>query len=178
MSHLTHPLTSCIMTDRRGISTPPMQRRCTGIMRRFELVDEGFRRHEQARLPLRATASSVGYDFFSPEGVVIPPMGMVMIWTDVKARFESDEALLINVRSSMGKQPVMLANTQGWVESDYYSNPDNDGNIGIRLLNLGDKPYAIERGQRIAQGMFIKYLVAENCNSDCERMGGMGSTGK
>ena len=147
-------------------------------MIRFELVDDKFRKNETAQLPLRATAHSVGYDFFSPVDIEIPPMSAAMIWTDVKARFGSDEALLINVRSSMGKQPVMLANTQGWIESDYYSNPDNDGNIGIRLFNLGQTPYKIERGQRFAQGMFIKYLIAENCNSDSERVGGIGSTGK
>ena len=147
-------------------------------MIRFEIVDDKFRKNETAQLPLRATAHSVGYDFFSPVDVEIPPMSAVMIWTDVKARFGPDEALLINVRSSMGKQPVMLANTQGWIESDYYSNPDNDGNIGIRLFNLGQTPYKIERGQRFAQGMFIKYLIAENCNSDSERVGGIGSTGK
>lgn len=147
-------------------------------MRRFELVADAFRRHAGARLPLRATAHSVGYDFFAPEDVTIAPMSAAMIWTDVKACFGEDEALLINVRSSMGKQPVMLANTQGWIESDYYSNPDNDGNIGIRLFNLGDTPYRIERGHRIAQGMFVKYLVADNCNSDSERIGGIGSTGK
>lgn len=147
-------------------------------MIRFEIVDDKFRKNETARLPLRATAHSVGYDFFSPVDIEIPPMSAEMIWTDVKARFGPDEALLINVRSSMGKQPVMLANTQGWIESDYYSNPDNDGNIGIRLFNLGQTPYKIERGQRFAQGMFIKYLIAENCNSDSERVGGIGSTGK
>ena len=147
-------------------------------MIRFEIVDDKFRKNETARLPLRATARSVGYDFFSPVDVEIPPMSAAMIWTDVKARFGPDGALLINVRSSMGKQPVMLANTQGWIESDYYSNPDNDGNIGIRLFNLGQTPYKIERGQRFAQGMFIKYLIAENCNSDSERVGGIGSTGK
>ena len=147
-------------------------------MIRFEIVDDKFRKNETARLPLRATARSVGYDFFSPADVEIPPMSAAMIWTDVKAQFGPDEALLINVRSSMGKQPVMLANTQGWIESDYYSNPDNDGNIGIRLFNLGQTPYKIERGQRFAQGMFIKYLIAENCNSDSERVGGIGSTGK
>lgn len=147
-------------------------------MIRFEIVDDKFRKNETAQLPLRATTRSVGYDFFSPVDVEIPPMSAAMIWTDVKARFGPDEALLINVRSSMGKQPVMLANTQGWIESDYYSNPDNDGNIGIRLFNLGQTPYKIERGQRFAQGMFIKYLIAENCNSDSERVGGIGSTGK
>ena len=147
-------------------------------MIRFEIVDDKFRKNETAQLPLRATAHSVGYDFFSPVDIEIPPMSAAMIWTDVKVRFGPDEALLINVRSSMGKQPVMLANTQGWIESDYYSNPDNDGNIGIRLFNLGQTPYKIERGQRFAQGMFIKYLIAENCNSDSERVGGIGSTGK
>lgn len=147
-------------------------------MIRFEIVDDKFRKNETAQLPLRATAHSVGYDFFSPVDIEIPPMSTAMIWTDVKARFGPDEALLINVRSSMGKQLVMLANTQGWIESDYYSNPDNDGNIGIRLFNLGQTPYKIERGQRFAQGMFIKYLIAENCNSDSERVGGIGSTGK
>ena len=147
-------------------------------MIRFEIVDDKFRKNETAQLPLRATAHSVGYDFFSPVDIEILPMSAAMIWTDVKARFGPDEALLINVRSSMGKQPVMLANTQGWIESDYYSNPDNDGNIGIRLFNLGQTPYKIERGQRFAQGMFIKYLIAENCNSDSERVGGIGSTGK
>lgn len=148
------------------------------LMRCFELVDARFRRNAQARLPLRATAHSVGYDFFSPVDVEIPPMGSVMIWTDVKARFGEDEALLINVRSSMGAQPVMLANTQGWIESDYYSNPDNDGNIGIRLFNLGATPYRIAQGQRFAQGMFVKYLAADNCNADAPRLGGLGSTGK
>lgn len=147
-------------------------------MRRFELVEERFRKNAEARLPLRATARSVGYDFFAPDDVEIPPMGMVMIWTDVKACFGEDEALLINVRSSMGAQPVMLANTQGWIESDYYSNPQNDGNIGIRLFNLGATPYRIARGQRFAQGMFVRYLAADNCNSDGARMGGLGSTGR
>ena len=74
--------------------------------------------------------------------------------------------------------PLCWPIRQGWIESDYYSNPDNDGNIGIRLFNLGQTPYKIERGQRFAQGMFIKYLIAENCNSDSERVGGIGSTGK
>ena len=147
-------------------------------MRRFEIVDDKFRKNADVRLPYRATAYSAAYDFFSPVDIEIAPMSAAMIWTDIKACFESDETLLINVRSSMGKQPVMLANTQGWIESDYYSNPDNDGNIGIRLFNLGQTPYRIERGQRFAQGMFIKYLTAENCNGDAVRVGGMGSTGK
>ena len=149
------------------------------MSRYFEVVSKAYRQTTGTiPLPNRATKSSIAYDFYSPIDTVINPMQSVMIWTDVKAEFNTDEALLINVRSSMGKYPVMVANTQGWIESDYYSNPDNDGNIGIRLFNLGNEPYEIKAGDRIAQGMFIKYLEADNGNTDIERQGGFGSSGK
>ena len=147
--------------------------------RYFEIVNDTYRKTKSnITLPTRATKSSIAYDFYSPVDTVINPMQSVMIWTDVKAKFNTDEALLINVRSSMGKHPIMIANTQGWIESDYYSNPDNDGNIGIRLFNLGTESYVIKAGDRIAQGMFIKYLEADNGNTDTERQGGFGSSGK
>lgn len=147
--------------------------------RYFKVVTNSYRKTAgDITLPTRATKSSIAYDFYAPIDTIILPMQSIMIWTDVKAKFNPDEALLINVRSSMGKQPIMLANTQGWIESDYYSNSDNDGNIGIRLFNLGATPYEIKAGDRIAQGMFIKYLVADNGNTDVKRQGGFGSSGK
>ena len=149
------------------------------MSRYFEVVSDTYRKTiGDITLPTRATKSSIAYDFYSPINITIKPMQSVMIWTDVKAKFNDDEAFLINVRSSMGKHPVMIANTQGWIESDYYSNADNDGNIGIRLFNLGDDPYYITAGERIAQGMFIKYLTADNGNTDVQRTGGFGSSGK
>lgn len=72
----------------------------------------------------------------------------------------------------------MLANTQGWIDSDYYSNEDNDGNIGVFLKNISDKEITIERGERIAQGMFINFLISDNGNTDDIRKGGFGSTNK
>ena len=147
--------------------------------RYFKVVTNSYRKTAgDITLPTRATKSSIAYDFYAPIDTIVLPMQSVMIWTDVKAKFNPDEALLINVRSSMGKQPIMLANTQGWIESDYYSNSDNDGNIGIILFNLGATPYEIKAGDRIAQGMFIKYLVADNGNTDVKRQGGFGSSGK
>lgn len=147
--------------------------------RGFEVVSDNFRKTTgDIRLPERATEHSIAYDFFSPVDIVIMPMQPTMLWSDIKAYFNTDEALIINVRSSMGKQPIMIANTQGWIESDYYSNKDNDGNIGFRFLNLGDKPYYIHAGDKIGQGMFINYLVADNGNTDVKRTGGFGSTGK
>ena len=147
--------------------------------RYFEVVSDKYRKNKgEITLPTRATKSSIAYDFYSPVAVTIPPMQSVMIWTDVKAHFNENEALLLNVRSSMGKHPVMIANTQGWIESDYCNNLDNDGNIGCRLFNLGTEPYVINVGDRIMQGMFIKYLVADNGNTGNTRQGGFGSSGK
>ena len=147
-------------------------------MRRFEVVSDKYRKNNvDIKLPTRATKNSIGYDFYSPIAVDIEPMHSQMIWTDIKAIFNSDEALIINVRSSMGKQPVMIANTQGWIESDYANNPDNDGNIGFRLFNLGDTIYTVRVGDRIGQGMFIKYLTTDDDNATSTRNGGFGSTG-
>ena len=135
--------------------------------------------HKPTFLPTRATNRSAGYDFYLKDDVTIKPGQTVFQQTDVKCKLSRDEVLLLFIRSSIGiKQKLVLANGTGVIDADYYGNADNDGNIGIRLFNLGQTPYKIERGQRFAQGMFIKYLIAENCNSDSERVGGIGSTGK
>ena len=149
------------------------------MSRYFEVVNDNHRKTTgEITLPKRATRTSIAYDFYSPIDVTIEPNKSYLIWTDVKAKFNDDEALIINVRSSMGKQPMMLANTSGWVESDYFSNPDNDGNIGINLRNLGNTPYIIQKGDRIAQGMFINYLTVDDDDATAERLGGFGSSGK
>ena len=147
-------------------------------MRYFEVVKDEFRKNPEVeiKLPTRATEHSAAYDFYSPVNVTIQPNEMAMIWTDVKASMYYDNVLLLNVRSSMGKHPIMIANTQGWIDSDYYSNVDNDGNIGIRLLNLGKTPYEIKIGDRIAQGMFVKFGTVKNDNAKGVRAGGFGST--
>ena len=129
-------------------------------------------------MPTRATKHSIAYDLYSPVDITIQPHTSEMFWTDIKAYFGTDEALLINVRSSMGKIPIMIANTQGWIESDYADNPSNEGNIGMRLYNLGEEPYHIAAGDRIAQGMFIKYLTTDDDHASAERVGGIGSSGK
>ena len=147
-------------------------------MRFFEVVKDELRKNPEVeiQLPTRATEHSAAYDFYSPVNVTIQPNEMAMIWTDVKASMYYDNVLLLNVRSSMGKYPIMIANTQGWIDSDYYSNVDNDGNIGIRLLNLGKTPYEIKIGDRIAQGMFVKFGTVKNDDAKGVRSGGFGST--
>lgn len=149
-------------------------------MRYFKVVKDEFRKNPNVdiELPTRATEYSAGYDFYSPVDIVIQPNESVMIWTDVKAHMYYDNALFIIPRSSMGKQPIMIANTVGLIDSDYYSNESTDGNIGFRLLNLGNTPYKIKKGDRIGQGIFVKYGTVKNDNTKEVRSGGFGHTGR
>lgn len=148
--------------------------------RGFEVVKDGMRKTKGAvMLPKRSTSESAGYDFYLPYDIVISPRGCTgIIPTDIKAYMQEGEVLMLYVRSSVGiKKGLVLANGTGIVDMDYYSNPDNDGNIGVALRNETDVPVILKRGERIMQGIFVKYLVADNGNTDNVRDGGFGSTG-
>ena len=150
-------------------------------MRKFEVVREDAIQYGviPSKMPMRATKHSAGYDIYSPIDVVIEPKSMQMIWTNIKAKFESDEVLLLCVTSGMGKHQIMLANTLGIIDCDYYGNISNDGNLGFRLYNFGDTPYEIHIGDKIGQGVFMKYLtVDDEAEITNERVGGFGSTVK
>ena len=143
----------------------------------FEVVTEDKRKTEGAiTLPTRGSSKAMAYDFYANKDYTINPGEVAKIWTDVKAYMSDNECLIINVRSSMGGK-FMLANTSGWIDGDYYSNPDNDGNIGVFLKNISNEVQTINKGDRIAQGAFFNFLVADNGNTDSVRIGGFGSTG-
>lgn len=135
---------------------------------------------ENAVKPRRGTKHSAGYDFISPVEIIIPAQGMAKIPTGIKVAMEDDEILSIYPRSSIGfKTGIRLANTVGIVDSDYYNNSDNEGHIFIKFYNPTDKNYPINVGDKIAQGIFTKYLIVDDEDEiSTERSGGLGSTGK
>lgn len=148
-------------------------------IRGFEPVIEEMRKETtEYFLPVRGTKKSAGYDISSPVDVIIEPHSSVLIWLNIKSYMLDDEVLEVYVRSSTAiKRDLILKNTVGIIDSDYYSNESNDGNIGICLYNTTYAPREIKKGERIAQGIFKKYLVADDdvCLKD-ERTGGIGST--
>ena len=147
------------------------------MTRGFEVVREDMRRTSgDVTLPTRGSRNSMAYDFYANDNYNILPNQIAKIWTDVKAYMGENECLIINVRSSMGGK-FMLANSSGWIDADYFDNESNDGNIGVFLKNISDKPILISKGNRIAQGAFFNFLVADNGNTDEVRDGGWGSTG-
>jgi dUTP pyrophosphatase len=146
------------------------------MTRGFEVVRPDMRRTDrEVTLPTRGTSRAMAYDFYANANYTVKPNEIVKIWSDVKAYMGDDECLILNVRSSMGGK-FMLANSQGWIDSDFYGNESNDGNIGIFLKNISNETLEIKRGDRIAQGAFFNFLVADNGNTDNERKGGWGST--
>lgn len=134
--------------------------------------------YEKHQLPKRGSKNSAGYDFFSPINEIIPAHGTAKIPTGVKAYMQSDEVLMMYPRSSIGfKTNIRLSNTTGVIDSDYYNNPDNEGHIWIKFYNPTDNDFSIAIGDKIAQGIFTKFLT---CGEEIaeERNGGLGSTGK
>lgn len=145
-------------------------------MRKFEKVsydDTGI-------LPTRADLGSAGHDFYTPIDLEIKPGEIVKFNTNIKVIMEPDEVLLLFVRSSIGiKKNLMLCNGTGVIDSTYYNNPDNEGNIIGALFNYGNETQYIKAGERVIQGVFVKYLITDNDKplSD-KRIGGVGSSGK
>ena len=151
-------------------------------IRGFEVVKNEMRKNPEViiELPRRNDIGSCGYDIKSPINTVIKPNEQLLIWSDIKAYMLIDEALEANTRSSNGtKKGVILSNIIGWIDSTYYENPDNDGNIGICLKNTGNEDFIINIGDKIAQVKFSKYLTVDNDNPiNSKRIGGFGSSGK
>ena len=145
-------------------------------MRCFEIVSDYI--CEDIKLPTRKTKTSAGYDIESARDVIISPGCTELIPTGLKAYMNDDEFLAIHVRSSVGiKRGLVLANGTGIIDSDYYNNLDNEGHIMIALLNFGKETVTLDKGERVAQGIFSKYLITNDDDATGVRTGGIGSTG-
>ena len=149
-------------------------------MIKFEIVSPQHRKSNGTpHLPSRATKHSAGYDIYTPVDIMIAPHGRCVIPTDIKVAMEEDMVFLIYIRSSVGiKRGVVISNGTGVIDSDYYNNPDNEGNIHLALTNTTDEPVEIQAGERIAQGVFVKYYTTNDDSVETTRVGGIGSTSK
>lgn len=147
-------------------------------MRGFELI-EGM----NGELPIKATIHSAGVDFIASSDITIPAFRFkgqaTLVPTGVKAFMQKDEYLQIFARSSIPVNlGLIMSNGVGIVDADYYNNPKNEGHIMIEFNNLTNEHITIEKGTRIAQGIFNKVLPVTHgvrLKNDT-RNGGFGST--
>lgn len=129
-------------------------------------------------LPKRSTNNSMGYDFYLPIDIEIKCNQVVKIPTGIKVSMYEDEFLAIYDRSSTGfKYNVRMCNQVGLIDADYYNNIDNEGHIWIALQNHSNDDYIFNKGDRLVQGVFQKYLIVESDEELIDiRKGGLGST--
>lgn len=130
-------------------------------------------------MPERKTKMAAGYDICLPQDVTIKAHTLQMVPTGVKAYMQDDEFLGVHIRSSMAvKKGLALVNNVGIIDADYYNNEDNEGHIMLGLYNTTDSDVTLAKGERVAQGIFYKYLTADGDSTEATRSGGFGSTGE
>ena len=157
--------------------------------RGFEIVSKYL--NQGLIIPKRATDGSAGYDFSSAVDITIPSiwkqskedsdiLASTLVATGIKAYMPENEYLmLVNRSSNPLKRNLTLPNGIGIIDSDYYDNPNNEGEIFVQLINYGLKDYEIKKGERIAQGIFSNYQTIDDEEKSLnKRTGGFGSTGE
>lgn len=149
-------------------------------MKRGFKIAKGFENLD-INLPKRSTKYSAGYDFEAAEDIIIPAGSEIptLIKTGIKAYMEEGEVLMLFNRSSNPKKKgLVLANSVGVIDKDYYENEDNDGHIMFAFLNIKKEDVEIKKGERIGQGVFMNFNTSDDDNAEGERKGGFGSTNK
>lgn len=148
-------------------------------IRGFE-VAKGFE-NKGINMPVRKTKFSAGYDIEAAEDCVIPVFKAgqkpTLVKTGLKAYMQEDEYLMLCNRSSNPfKKGLVLSNSIGIVDADYYGNSDNDGAFMYAFYNVFDHDVEIKKGDVIGQAIFKKYEIIDEDVAEGERVGGFGST--
>lgn len=130
-------------------------------------------------LPAYATALAAGLDVRADNAapVVLPPLGRALIPTGLYLEIPAGYEVQVRPRSGLAaKRGVTVLNAPGTIDADYR------GEVCVILVNLGEEPFVVERGERIAQLVLARHEVIEWEESGelaaSERgAGGFGSTG-
>jgi len=136
-------------------------------------------------LPSYATAGAAGADIranLRPQdramGFILDPMHRAIVPTGLRMEIPAGFEVQIRPRSGLAlKHGITLPNTPGTIDSDYR------GPLGVLLINLGDEPYTIRHGDRIAQLIVAPVVQARfetvaGLTATARGDGGFGSTGR
>ena len=136
-------------------------------------------------LPHYATAGAAGADIranlpheMRATGLTLQPMERRIVPTGLRVRIPDGFEIQIRPRSGLAlKHGITLPNTPGTIDSDYR------GPLGVLLVNLGDTPYVVSHGERIAQMIVApvvqaRFDLVETLDDTTRGAGGFGSTGR
>lgn len=142
-----------------------------GIEVRLEKV------HPEAIVPIYATSGAAAADLHSVENYDLPINARLLVKTGWKMALPDDYVGLINPRSGMAlKERITVLNAPGTLDRDYR------GEVGVIVINHSDRYYKIEKGQRVAQILFVRYdqakfSIVEKLDDTIRGENGFGSTG-
>ncbi|MEV4932840.1 dUTP diphosphatase [Sphingobium sp. LMA1-1-1.1] len=128
-------------------------------------------------VPAYATAHAAGLDVVSAEDVTLAPGGRHAVATGFAMAIPEGYEVQVRPRSGLAlKHGISLPNTPGTIDADYR------GELKVILINLGEEPFVIARGDRIAQLVAAPVQVArfaevEELDETARGAGGFGSTG-
>ena len=128
-------------------------------------------------LPKRQTEGAAAFDLTAREAVTIAPGTVGYVPLNVAVEAPADHFLLIAARSGTHKKGIMMANGLGIIDPDYSGNDDE---IKAAYFNFSTAPVPIEKGERIAQGTFVKISHPDWIEVDemeNKTRGGFGTTG-
>lgn len=140
--------------------------------------EEIMKLYDSIQLPKRATKGSAGYDFKSYFDYTLEPGETILIPTGIRCIINYDWFLAILPRSGHGfKYRIQLDNTVGVIDADY-SESKNEGHIMVKMTNDSktNKTLSLTTQDGFAQGIFLRYGLAEEDAVVTQRNGGFGST--
>ena len=135
--------------------------------------------HNNAILPKYQSIGAAGADIYAcvDTPIVLQPMERQRVPTGLAFAVPEGHEVQIRARSGMGlKHGITMVNGIGTIDSDYR------GEVGVLLINLGNEPFTIEPGMRIAQMVLSKYeridwQEVNRLDETARGAGGFGSTG-
>ncbi len=128
-------------------------------------------------LPAYATDGAAGMDVVSAEDVTIEPGGRHAVATGLAMAIPHGFEVQVRPRSGLAlKHGISVPNAPGTIDSDYR------GELKVILINHGAEPFAIQRGDRVAQLVLAPvtratWLVADELDETARGTSGFGSTG-
>ena len=130
-----------------------------------------------AQLPTYAHPGDAGMDVRSIEDLVLQPGARALVHTGLKMQLPDDAEAQVRPRSGLAlKYGVTVLNSPGTIDAGYR------GEVGVILVNLGQEPFQIEKGMRIAQIVISSVVHAEieevdSLDETVRSTGGFGSSG-
>jgi dUTP pyrophosphatase len=132
---------------------------------------------EGLSLPAYATPGAAGMDVLAAEDVTLPPGGRHAVATGFAVAIPEGYEIQVRPRSGLAlKHGMSVANAPGTIDSDYR------GELKVILINHGDEPFPIHRGDRVAQLVLAPVTQAAweqvaELDDTARGSGGFGSTG-